>query len=299
MKNDQSSGLTEAMDNLSLGGQEEGKSEQPKKKRPRKPKQHEESKDGPAARTRGRLAAYMAQKKTEDVMRKMRIGVVFDELMLLHRDYKGVHPERPERLMAIYLNLVKKDLFNLLKRIDSEAAAEEDLLLAHKAIHIKHVKEDSVGLADKKNELTSQVDTYMNKYTAQSALISAGSAVEAVANVCSQVMVDQAFAIVRPPGHHAHCNQIAGFCFYNNVGVAAKVAQKKHGARKICIFDWDVHVGDGTAQIFYDDPTVLYISIHRFDQGKFYPGQAGAHTRIGEGAGKGYNVHFPFNVAAN
>ena len=85
---------------------------------------------------------------------------------------------------------------------------------------------------------------------------------------------------------------------FNNVGVAARVAQKKHGAKKVVIFDWDVHVGDGTAQIFYDDPTVLYISIHRFDEGKFYPGQAGAHTRIGEGNGKGFNVHFPFNVNA-
>ena len=94
-------------------------------------------------------------------------------------------------------------------------------------------------------------------------------------------------------------NQVAGFCFYNNVAVAARTAQKKYGAKKVCIFDWDVHVGDGTAQIFYDDPSVLYISIHRFDQGKFYPGQAGAHTRIGEGAGKGYNIHFPFNVAKN
>jgi len=139
----------------------------------------------------------------------------------------------------------------------------------------------------------------MNKYTDQAAAISAGSTVEAVAAVCSQMMVDNAFAIVRPPGHHAHSNQVAGFCFYNNVGVAARVAQKKYGAKKVCIFDWDVHVGDGTSQIFYDDPSVLYISIHRFDQGKFYPGQAGAHTKIGEGAGKGFNIHFPFNVAKN
>ena len=139
----------------------------------------------------------------------------------------------------------------------------------------------------------------MNMHTKQAALISAGSTVEAVSYVCSQTLVDQAFAIVRPPGHHAHCNQIAGFCFFNNVAVAARAAQSKYGARKVCIFDWDVHVGDGTAQIFYDDPSVLYISIHRFDQGKFYPGQAGAHTRIGEGAGKGFNIHFPFNVSPN
>lgn len=66
--------------------------------------------------------------------------------------------------------------------------------------------------------------------------------------------------------------------------------------KKICIFDWDVHVGDGTSSIFYDDDSVLYVSIHRFDNGLFYPGPAGKHHRVGEGKGRGYNVHFPFNV---
>jgi len=74
------------------------------------------------------------------------------------------------------------------------------------------------------------------------------------------------------------------------------MAQKELGVKKVVIFDWDIHVGDGTANVFYDDPSVLYISIHRFDLGKFYPGPAGKHERIGEGAGRGYNVHFPFNV---
>lgn len=108
--------------------------------------------------------------------------------------------------------------------------------------------------------------------------------------------VDSAFAIVRPPGHHAHGASAGGFCFYNNAAVAARVAQKEFGAKKVVIFDWDVHVGEGTASIFYDDPSVLYISIHRFDMGKFYPGPIGKHDRIGEGAGKGYNIQWPFNI---
>lgn len=74
------------------------------------------------------------------------------------------------------------------------------------------------------------------------------------------------------------------------------MAQKKYNVKKVVIFDWDVHVGDGTASIFYDDPTVLYISIHRFDMGKFYPGPKGKHELIGEGAGKGFNVQFPYNI---
>jgi len=98
----------------------------------------------------------------------------------------------------------------------------------------------------------------------QSALVSAGSTVEAVRAVCSDT-VDQSFAIVRPPGHHAHSNAAGGFCFFNNVAVAARTAQREHSARKVVIFDWDVHVGDGTSQVFYEDDTVLYISIHRYD----------------------------------
>ena len=108
--------------------------------------------------------------------------------------------------------------------------------------------------------------------------------------------VDSAFAIVRPPGHHAHCSAIGGFCFFNNVAVAARVAQKEFNKRKVCIFDWDVHVGDGTANVFYNDDSVLYISIHRYDMGKFFPGPLGKYEMIGECKGKGYNLQFPFNM---
>ena len=130
-----------------------------KKKKGRKPKgaaaaTNEETKtpgNGPATRTRGRLAAFLAQQKQGQALKKMRIGVVFDELMMLHRQFGEHHPERPERIMAIYLNLVKKGLFDSLVRIDSEVAADEDLALAHKPAHIRHVKEDAEGLKPKEN----------------------------------------------------------------------------------------------------------------------------------------------------
>jgi len=108
--------------------------------------------------------------------------------------------------------------------------------------------------------------------------------------------IDSVFAIVRPPGHHAHCSAICGFCFFNNVAVAARVAQKEFNKRKVCIFDWDIHVGDGTSNVFYNDDSVLYISIHRFDMGTFFPGPKGKHEMIGECKGKGYNIQFPFNL---
>lgn len=153
----------------------------------------------------------------------MRIGVVFDEQMLLHRKHRVFHVERPERIMAIYLNLIKKDLLSQLVELDSDEAAEADILLAHKATHIRHVKCDGEKLSAKQNYMPN-ADTYMNKHTAQAALVSCGSTVEAVSAVCSQMQVDQAFAIVRPPGHHAHNDIVAGFCMFNNVGVAARVA---------------------------------------------------------------------------
>jgi histone deacetylase 6 len=125
--------------------------------------------------------------------------------------------------------------------------------------------------------------------------MSAGGTIEAIDAVCSG-MVDSAFCIVRPPGHHASCSDVAGFCFLNNAAIGARYAQKELNLKKICIFDWDVHVGDGSSNIFYEDDTVLYMSIHRFDNGTFYPGPAGKYQKVGEGKGRGYNIHFPFNV---
>jgi histone deacetylase 6 len=132
-----------------------------------------------------------------------------------------------------------------------------------------------------------------------SASTAVGGAIEAVKIVCDdnevEDKVDSAFAIVRPPGHHAKCSHDnEGFCFFNNVAVAAVVAQQKYNKQKIVIFDWDVHFGDGTSEFFYQNENVLVISIHRFER-KFYPGnQSGSHERIGKGNGKGYNINFPF-----
>lgn len=156
-------------------------------------------------------------------------------------------------------------------------------------------KKHDCPLRAKQNVREFASDTYQNRHTLDAALMSAGSTVEAVKGILTN-QVDSAFAIVRPPGHHAHNSAAGGFCFFNNAAIAARVAQKQHGVKKVCIFDWDVHVGDGTANIFMQDNTVLYISIHRYDMGKFYPGKLGRHDLIGEGNGRGYNIQWPFNV---
>ena len=103
--------------------------------------------------------------------------------------------------------------------------------------------------------------------------------------------LDSGFALVRPPGHHAHCEEDNGFCFFNNASIAANTALRSFPhIKKVAIFDWDVHCGDGTSQIHYRDPSVLYCSIHRFDKGQFYPGKVGGYERVGVAKGVGYNV---------
>ena len=197
------------------------------------------------------------------------------------------------------MNRIYKDLIPL----DFGPAEDKHLEYVHPHAHVQKVKDTIYNpksaskelLKPKTNSHRFQQDTYENSHTATSAYLAAGGTIEGVRAVV-EGEVDSAFCIVRPPGHHASCSNIAGFCFFNNVAVAARYAQRELGLKRVCIFDWDVHVGDGTSYIFNEDETVLYMSIHRFDNGAFYPGPYGKHTKAGEGKGRGFNIHFPFNV---
>jgi histone deacetylase 6 len=191
-----------------------------------------------------------------------------------------------------------------LRTLDAEPADDKYLEMVHPHSHIQKIKntiydpkckDQETVLTKSKNTFRFQKDTYENRHTATAAYLSAGGAIEGVRAVMNHE-VDTSFCIIRPPGHHASCQNAAGFCFFNNAAVAARYAQKEFGVKKVVIFDWDVHVGDGTSAIFYEDDTVLYMSIHRFDNGAFYPGPAGKHNKIGDHKGRGYNIHFPFNV---
>ena len=140
---------------------------------------------------------------------------------------------------------------------------------------------------------------YLSVNTPMCALLAAGGAIEA----CRAVMNQQAknsIAVIRPPGHHAEHDHPMGFCFFNNVPVAARACQKEFGdaARKILILDWDVHHGNGVQNIFYDDPNVLYISLHVSQNGAFYPsGNGKDHLHCGAGSGMGKNVNIPWRTA--
>ena len=138
-------------------------------------------------------------------------------------------------------------------------------------------------------------DTYTNEHTGAAVQGSLGTVFEA----CDKVLggeLDNAFCLVRPPGHHCTCAQPQGFCHVNNVALAARRAQRgRPGGRRVAIVDFDVHHGNGTQQIFEEDDTVLFVSLHRHDDGKFYP-NTGAVEECGTGAGVGYTVNVPFDT---
>jgi len=133
----------------------------------------------------------------------------------------------------------------------------------------------------------------LSEESARVAALAAGGVLAAV-DAVAEGRVRNAFCAVRPPGHHARRDKAMGFCIYNNVAIAARYAQKKHGLPRVLIVDWDVHHGNGTQEMFYDDPTVLYFGVHRHP---FYPGTGGAEER-GAGRGLGFTVNVPLAAGA-
>jgi len=136
-------------------------------------------------------------------------------------------------------------------------------------------------------------DTVASPGSWEAALRAVGAVTQAVDAVLAG-RLEGAFCAVRPPGHHALADQAMGFCLFNNVAIGARYAQAHHGLQRILIVDWDVHHGNGTQAIFYDDPTVLYFSTHQYP---FYPG-SGARQEIGEGKGKGCTINVPLAAGA-
>ena len=235
---------------------------------------------------------------TTTKIKKKKIGFCFDERMLLHRDSKHIHQECPERAMSVYINLVLKEIINKLIRIQCEEASEEDILRVHTQEYIDKIKEISANNSKNKNITShnlSEKDSYDNFATFESAKLAAGSLIEICKNVLSK-KIDHGYAIIRPPGHHADMSTARGFCIFNSVAIAAKYILNKNNKLKIAILDWDVHHGDGTQSIFYNDQNPLFISIHRHDNGKFYPFKSGFVKEKGEGDGVGYNINIPLNT---
>jgi acetoin utilization deacetylase AcuC-like enzyme len=191
------------------------------------------------------------------------------------------HPERPARFDAV---LAAAGLREKMSVLEPRAVTNDDLLLAHTPEYIALAEREIRSGA---NNLSTG-DTAISRHSWDAALKAAGGALAAVDGVISG-KVKRAFCVVRPPGHHANADRGMGFCIFNNIALAARHAQRRHGVERVLIVDWDVHHGNGTQDIFYDDGTVFFFSTHQFP---WYPG-TGRAEETGAGAGKGTTLNCP------
>lgn len=211
-------------------------------------------------------------------------GLVIAEAYVEHLTGRG-HPEQPGRVTAIVKRLQTDGLLDRARTITPRTATDEEILRCHAADYLRIVNEDvTEGL-----HRLSTGDTPLSARSLEVAQLAAGGLLTAVDEVLTG-RLRNAFAVVRPPGHHATPKKGMGFCLFNNVAIAARHAQSKHGVSRVLIADWDVHHGNGTQDIFYEDGTVLFFDTH---QHPLYPG-TGAATETGKGAGAGLTINCPF-----
>ncbi|MEN6620616.1 MAG: histone deacetylase [Smithella sp.] len=210
-----------------------------------------------------------------------KTGIVKDERYMLHTA-GFAHPESPLRLAAIYEMLDSPGMSKKFVEIKPREATHEEIAAIHSLSYINHIAETAGHTVQLDPDTATSPETY------QIARLAAGGVINAIDSVING-SVNNAFAFVRPPGHHAERGSAAGFCIFNNVAIGAMHAILKHGLKRILIVDWDLHHGNGTQHIFYDDPRILYFSTHQYP---FYPG-TGSMDEIGQGKGKGYTVNVP------
>ncbi|XP_059189763.1 histone deacetylase 7 isoform X2 [Centropristis striata] len=238
-------------------------------------------------------------------------GLVYDSQMLKHQCTCGdnsSHPEHAGRIQSIWSRLQERGLRGQCETIRGRKATLEELQSVHSERHVllygtnplNRLKLDNRKLAGILSQRLFVMlpcggvgvdnDTIWNEsHTSTASRMAAGSVVELAFRVAKGELKN-GFAVVRPPGHHADPSNPMGFCYFNSVAIAAKQLQHKLSVSKILIVDWDVHHGNGTQEVFYNDPSVLYISLHRYDDGNFFPG-SGSPAEVGSGPGQGFNVN--------
>ncbi len=199
------------------------------------------------------------------------------------------HPERPERFDAAMAGLEKAGLLERMIRRGPRPVNREDLLLVHTAEYLA-IAEGEIRSGE---EQLSTGDTAVSAQSWEAATRAAGCALAAVDAVMAGE-ISRAFCLMRPPGHHARPQQGMGFCVLNNIALAARHAQRRHGIERALIVDWDVHHGNGTQDTFYEDGSVFFFSTH---QSPWYPG-TGSAEETGSGDGKGATLNCPFPAGA-
>ncbi|MDM8520223.1 histone deacetylase [Anaerolineales bacterium HSG6] len=214
----------------------------------------------------------------------MTTGYVFDEIFKKH-DYPG-HPECADRLTAIMAYLEQHALLPQLSQIRARSASLPELVRCHTPHYVKmveQVSEKGGGMLDP--------DTYANKHSYRAAVKAAGGLID-LTHAVVEGKLNNGFAFVRPPGHHAELHGSMGFCLFGTVAIAARAARHDNGLERVAIIDFDVHHGNGTQDILNDNPHIMFVSSHQFP---FYPG-TGNYNEIGQGAARGTKINLPLEV---
>jgi acetoin utilization deacetylase AcuC-like enzyme len=209
------------------------------------------------------------------------VGLVYDQVYLKHDT--GAHPENGRRLTTIMEHLNETHTREKLINMKPFPATERELMLVHSNSHILHIKQEAEGGGG-----YLDADTVVSFGSFEAALYAVGGAIKATEAVMTGE-VESAFALVRPPGHHATRDETMGFCLFNNIAIAAKYAFNKYPIKRIAIIDFDVHHGNGTQAAFEANPDVLYVSTH---EAPLYPG-SGSVSETGTGEAKGTKVNIP------
>ncbi|MGZ3611920.1 MAG: class II histone deacetylase [Ktedonobacteraceae bacterium] len=237
-------------------------------------------------------------------MSNIRTGLIYDERYLDHDT--GVqtvvamrggsfqlgpepHPSSVYITQRIKQFLDGSGLTAKMKHIVARAADDEELAVYHTREFIAGVRKHAEGGSSKGDWGEIEIDTPLSKGSFDAALFAAGGAINAVQAIM-RGEVRNAYALLRPPGHHALSDRAMGFCIFNNAVVAAHYARNVYGLQRIMIVDWDVHHGNGTQDAFYSDPGVLFVSLHQQD---WYPKLSGELDQVGTGAGAGFTVNIP------
>ena len=224
------------------------------------------------------------------LMAKTPVAILYDEIFLEHNTGSG-HPERPERLFEVIDTLKNNPDFKYdLVWPKVRKADNSEIALAHSEKYIQLVESEIRALDDDSPSFLSTGDTVISPKSLDVAQMSVGASLVGIDEIMNG-NVKAAFSFNRPPGHHATEDRGMGFCIYNHAAIATKYLQNKYSLSRVLIIDFDVHHGNGTQDIFYDDPSVFYFSVH---QHPFYPG-SGRPSEIGISDGEGFtfNVEMP------
>lgn len=238
----------------------------------------------------GSIAAPTPKKNEETTKRavvSLKTGIVYHPDYLLH-DAGQQHPESPMRLQVVMGHLKAVGLLNELTAISARVVKDEWVTTIHPLPYLQMLQR-----SEKNAPVQLDPDTRVSARSVYVAKLATGGLLSAIDAVMAG-SVTNAFVASRPPGHHALPSRAMGFCLINHVAIAVRYLQKKYNVKRILIVDWDVHHGNGTQDIFYDDPSVFYFSTHQFP---YYPG-TGTQGETGQGTAKGTNLNVPMPVGS-